>query len=153
MTDDNLKTISKNRFKNMVKKSAVTASINHLNKLKNKHSKLDNITVDNLKSRQHPSDERLNISQMKLLFKLRTRMIKVDHNYGKKNTCKICTIGPDDQIHLTKCLFLRLKCPDIQTIDYSDIFSDNIDKLNKVAIAFEKVLREREIFLHHINGD
>ena len=46
----------------MVKKLAVIVSFDYLNKLKNKYSKLDNITVDNLKPRQYLSDKKANIS-------------------------------------------------------------------------------------------
>ena len=63
-----------------------------------------------------------------LLFKLRNRMVQVDGNYGKKNnSSKICLAGPDDQNHLTECVFLSLKCPEIQMIDYNDIYSNDIE--------------------------
>ena len=95
ITDDNSKTISKNRLQKMVKKLAVIVSIDHLNKLKNKYSKLDNITVDNLKPRQYLSDKKANISQAKLPFKLRIRVFNSKPNFqnqqSKENPlCKIC---------------------------------------------------------------
>ena len=65
----------------MVKKLTVIVSIDHLNKLKNKHSKLDNIPVNNLKPKQYLSDEKLNISQAKLPFKLRIRMFNCKLNF------------------------------------------------------------------------
>ena len=88
----------------MVKKLTVIVSIDHLNKLKNKHSKLDNIPVNNLKPKQYLSDEKLNISQAKLPFKLRIRMFNCKLNFQnqqfKENLfCKLCKICIDSQSH------------------------------------------------------
>ena len=104
ITDDNSKNISKNRLQKMVKKLAVIVSIDHLNKLKNKYSKLDNITVDNLKPRQYLSDKKANISQAKLPFRLRIRVFNCKINFENQQfkgnlLCKICKICIGSQSH------------------------------------------------------
>ena len=89
-------------------------------------------------------------SKKLLLFKLRTKMVHVNHNYGVKSLCKICNQGPDDQDHLTQCLFLKLKVPEILNLkenEYMDIFGENCTKMKHLAEIFESILRQREILI------
>ena len=69
----------------------------------------------------------------KFLFKLRTRMVDVGFNFGKKNKCKLCLVGNDDQENLLKCFKLKTAHPDLlQDLNYCDIFGDNIEKQAKM---------------------
>ena len=82
-----------------------------------------------------------------LLLKLRLRMIKIDANFGIKAKCRLCNIGKSDQEHLTQCVFLKIKCPEIlsMTEKYSDLFGNDVKKLNNLSVVFQRVLREYEI--------
>ena len=48
----------------------------------------------------------------------------IGYNFGQKIPCKICNQGQDDQQHLTKCLFLKMRCPELlaNNFEYDDIF-------------------------------
>ena len=67
----------------MVKKLAVTVSVDHLNKLKNKHSKLDNITVDNLKPRQYLSDEKIEYKSSETAIQIKNQNVQLQTKFSK----------------------------------------------------------------------
>ena len=47
----------------------------------------------------------------KFIFKLRTRMIQVGNNFGKKEPCPVCKMGNNDQQHLLECAVLKSRNP------------------------------------------
>ena len=84
----------------------------------------------------------------KLIFKVRTRMIKVGDNFGKKeDLCPICFLELNTQPHLTQCSVLKQKFPDIfsnNISNYEDIFGSKTDEMKEAIDLFEKCLRKRE---------
>ena len=98
--------MSKNKFKQIIKSKAKKRAIEYLNKLKIKHSKLDNIHCEDLTPNDYLNDERLNPSEVKLLFQLRTRMFDCKQNFKNKYGeniflfCELCTVCADSQNHL-----------------------------------------------------
>ena len=63
-SDEQLKAISKYKFKRIIKKAAMKQTINYLNKIKEKHSKLDDIVIDKFKPQEYLTDDRININQV-----------------------------------------------------------------------------------------
>ena len=61
-------------FSGREKGKAIKQTINYLGKIKEKHSELDDIVIEDLKPQEYLTDDRINLNQAKLLFKLRTRM-------------------------------------------------------------------------------
>ena len=80
-----------------------------------------------------------------LLFKLRTRMINVNSNYGKTTVCPLCLKSIDNQKHLIQsCEKLLIK--DEAQIVYEDIFSNDIIKSIKIAeLAHEKIQKRNNL--------
>ena len=78
-------------------------------------------------------------------------MVNVGHNYGNKTSCKICNLEEDDsQEHIFDCIVLKIKCPELFNMTdekYDDIFSQNVQKLIKVAKVCESAIKLREILL------
>ena len=74
-------------------------------------------------------------------------MTKIDANFGIKAKCRLCNIGESDQEHLTQCVFLKIKCPELLSMNenYSDLFGNDVKKLNNLSGVFQKVIREYEI--------
>ena len=105
--------MSKNKFKKILKSRAKIKAIEFLYSLKIKHSKLDNINLEDLTQQEYLNDKRLNPSEIKLLFKLRTRMFECKENFKNKyeeNTflfCELCTVSADCQSHLFDCYVLK----------------------------------------------
>ena len=81
-------------------------------------------------------------------MKLRLRMIKVDANIGVKSQCRLCSLGPSDQEHLLDCVFMKTKCTELLNMNekYTDLYGNNVRKLNNLATIFQLVIRENEIF-------
>ena len=88
----------------------------------------------------------LNRKQVSLIFKARTRMIKVKGNYKTGNTdltCRACKIDPETQDHvLEKCT--QIHSNDEIKITKTMLFSENPDTLKKVAENLEKITGRME---------
>ena len=88
----------------------------------------------------------LNRKQVSLVFKARTRMIKIRGNYKNGNsdlTCRACKIHMETQDHVLET------CPQIHRTDETKItksmlFSENPDTLRKVAANLEKIIGKLE---------
>ena len=92
----------------------------------------------------------LTIRQKKLLFRLKTRMVKVGFNYGRKVLCPLCYQHNDDQQGLLECVILKMNCKALYNIkdeNYEHIFSKNIDKLKAISTLLQKILEVREELL------
>ena len=78
-------------------------------------------------------------------------MLPVGFNYGKKNTCPLCKISNDTDIHLINCPILKMSCTDlIENIDikFEDIYSTEVDKLSKISKLLSSALRTRDELLN-----
>ena len=90
--------------------------------------------------------------QKKYLFRFRTRMVRVGHNYGRKVSCPICqTNASDTQEHMFNCVVLKLLSSDLYhmiDLNYKDIYSTDTEKLDKISRICESVTRKRESYLN-----
>jgi len=109
ISDEESKKMSKNKFKKIVKSKMEEVAKQYLLKLKNKHSKMKNITFNKMKCQSYLSDFRINASETKLLFQLRTRMFPVKENFknkikkqGQNLNCELCKTETDNQKTLTQ---------------------------------------------------
>ena len=106
-----------------------------------------------LKHSDYVTDIRFSVSQVKLMFKLRTRMFPVKENFKNKfkdkdMNCDICKIELCTQSHLLKCEILKKFVPSLidTNIIYEDIFDDT-DKQYKFIKLYSEVNEKREILL------
>ena len=75
-------------------------------------------------------------------------MVSVGFNFGKKQKCKMCLNGDDDQLHLIQCIQLKIKHPFItENINYNDIFDSNAEKQGNIGKVMLKLHRSREEIL------
>ena len=126
----------------------------YLNEEKNRKSKILNLKYSELKIQNYFITNKINSKRIIILFKARTRMLNVSHNYGQKIQCPLCKIEEDDQEHLLNCIIIKLASPEILNnidIKYTDVFSDNLDKLNEVSKLLEVALRRRTEILSYEN--
>ena len=92
-----------------------------------------------------------NFSQhnIKLIFKLRTRIIQVKNNFKngfESLICELCHADEEDQLHLLNCETLLNQCEDLYndvSVEYGDLFSTTTKQLQPVKL-FEKILKVRE---------
>ena len=138
-----IKSHSKNKFKKLVKKQGREYALNQFMKKKGKHSKLDNLTYNNLKTQNHLQRTDCTVKQARILMLYRARMANYGNNYQQTEDsleCKLCGNHPDLQEDIYECEFnkdnIRLNG------SYYDMFEEkvNID----VIQTLEKIYNQRE---------
>ena len=108
-------------------------------------TKINDIHYKKLELQKYLESCQIFTHRKKLLFKIRTKMVNVNYNYGKKIKCPLCQTDEDTQVHLTKCSILKDSLPDIYTsdIDLKDAFDVDVEKADKLAKNVEKILQRR----------
>ena len=74
-------------------------------------------------------------------------MINVGKNFGRLTKCPVCLIEDDTQEHLFKCTKLNNILPSCKEYEYDDIFSNNLEKIEKILNIADTNLRKRENIL------
>ena len=118
---------------------------------KNEKSKVLNLQYKSLNIQNYFTTNKIETNRKIIIFKARTRMLNVSYNFGQKIPCPFCKIAEDNQKHLIECMILKITCPEIlnnKDIQYSDIFSESIDKLNEISKLFEIAIRKRTEILN-----
>ena len=119
---------------------------------KESKSKLSNLEYQTLGTQKYLLSDKISTRKKKLSFRTRTRMLKVGDNFGKKDEyCPLCLMAKNDQKHIIDCLVVKLQCKQIsenKDIMYSDIFSNNSDKINSIISLIDIALRKREQILN-----
>ena len=147
--ENSIKNLKKTRFKEIVKSKLRNSAHTYLLEKKEKLSKLDHLSSD-YSLKDYLTSHKLSIKEKQILFKLRTRMIDVKANYPsmykQELFCSLCeSKSIENQQHLLDCPSLKINsCTQIQ---YSDMFSENIEKQIEAAKHWNNVLKIREIKL------
>ena len=146
LSENEIKNIKKNIFKKIVKKKVTALALHDLNKIKESHSKVQNIKYVNFNIKKYIISGLFNTKEICLLFKIRTRMLDVKinfRNFYADNKCRLCEIEEETQNHLLNCPELIKNCPELYNdmiVKYEDIFSDNVKKQHRVTKLYIKVL-------------
>ena len=77
-------------------------------------------------------------------------MIDTAENFGQQIPCKLCELNLENQSHLTQCIVLKLKCPELLELNSemtTTIFGQNMKEIDKFLIIYEKALRIRKNIL------
>ena len=159
LEDNELKTISKDKFKKLVKSEAKKKAVEYLTKLKTPHSKMDGILFTKLETHNYLKDKRLNTSEVKLLFKLRTRMFNCKENFKNqyKNEeflyCPLCIVALDSQSHLFDCFVLTNSIIELRqnkTFKYDHIFKSIEQQVPGIKLL-KIIVEKREVILEKQN--
>ena len=144
---DEIKNINKNKFKK-IKAACKKVSLEYLCKENSSKSKVKHIEYSSLVMQKYLRSVNIYNSTKKFMFKLRTRMLNVGFNYGKKYQCRLCFFGNDDQAHLMQCIKLRMKHPFLtENIHYNDIFEENETKQENIGKIMQRLFRTRKEIL------
>ena len=79
-TPEQIQKMSHLKFKRIVKEKIQLKVLSYLVTLQNKHSKSENLHLDN-QIQPYLSSEELSLSQKKLLFTLRSKILKIKENF------------------------------------------------------------------------
>lgn len=106
LSDEEIQGVSKNVFKNYVKKKTTIAHLNYLDGLKKGHSKSRYLVCTKLIQADYIQDPIFTTREKRLLFKLRSKTLDVKKNFPglhKDLWCSSCGLFPELQSHLLQC--------------------------------------------------
>ena len=148
---DMIKRQSQYQFKNLVKERCRETAFQHLLALKETHSKLSSIRYEELMMQPYLCDGTFHSGDSRILFRFRTRMVRVGNNYRSMYSeqaadvgiiCPLCNSDEDTQEHLLLCS--KLGSEEIN-VRYSDIFSTNcMSRMKDSFNALKTALKKRE---------
>ena len=142
-------------FRSMIRMKIEEIALDHLNKLKMKHSKVLHITHPRLEMQEYLKANDHNVQESKFLFALRSRMVDVRANYREKyfvTICPCCHLEEDSQEHLLICYKLEENRSIVRTSpNYQDLFCSDVTKqLNISRILRTKFLMRKKKKNHSI---
>ena len=134
ISDQEIKSMKKDAFKNVVDKKVNIAAHQYLQMLASKHSKSKfaaNQSTE-LEKQQYLSDKRFSRKDIQVLFALKTRMLNLKNNfknlYNNNLQCQTCDVEEfiEDENHILNCENLRTKeSSTIKMIMYMEISKIN----------------------------
>ena len=150
-SDDDIKTVSKNKFKRVLKEKISAAALKYLNKLAEGHTKSKKLIKSKFKCENYITDHRFTSDEVKLCFQLRTFTFAVKSNFKNMylNTdllCELCRLSDCDENHLISCFVMRNFVPELcdTVITFDDVFGNTSEQLAAVKL-FAKITRMRTI--------
>ena len=150
LTEEDIQGVTKNVFRNYVKKKATIKHLRNLGELKKKHSKSVNLSCDSLKQAEYIQNISLNTSEKNVLFKLRSRTLEVKKNFPGLHSnewCTSCYLFPESQSHLLQCpaivVHLGYLAGTTSTLDEKDIYR-SIEKQKVIVKIYSDILEIRE---------
>ena len=120
LTDQEIKVLSKNKFKSIVKEKVQAKAFIYLQSIKESHTKVKDLTYIKNKVQPYILNEKLTTKEKQLLFKLRTHMIDVKENFKGQYLDVMCNFGcyqTESQYHLLNCDMIIRHCPQL----YNDL--------------------------------
>ena len=143
--------MSKQKFQTIVKPKVRAAALEYLNKLKQKHTKMDGLKYQKLELQPYLSSPLFSNESRNLLLRLRTRTVNGIHSdYGGLYSDTSCSLGcgeEDTLKNILTCKVLLLHHSSTQLsvgdIRYQDIFSSDILKQKQVTEMYRQLLQTR----------
>ena len=145
--------IKEEQLRSLVRTKIEENTLEYLNKLKSKYSKVMNILHPKLVMQTYLEANELTTYESKFPSTLRSRMLEVKVNYREKyflNTCPCCLMEEDTQEHLLYCYILEEEGLLVDNnINYEDIFGSNLERqVNKSRIIKTKFKLRKRIENH-----
>ena len=151
-TIDEFKQKSKNLIKKKVKELMKIEALKYLLNEKDTKckSKMKNLNYKGLNIQNYFKSDKIWSQHKIILFKARTKMINVQHNFGQNNKCPLYKLEDDKQEHLLECVIIKIASPEILNktdAEFNDIYSDNIEKQIKISKLLYIAIRKRKAIL------
>ena len=139
---ENIQVLKKSALKRILNKAILNMALKRLNALKQKHSKVQNLSHEKLKMQNYLKANKHKISkyESETIFKMRTRVTRVKMNYRgefENLQCTICDEEYESQQHIIECLEIRkMKETENKIIEYEKLFGENVEKQLEIAKCF-----------------
>jgi hypothetical protein len=146
-TEEEIMKMSKFKFKKIVKEKIQVKVLVNLITLQNKHTKSENLHLESRMQNYLRSND-LTLSQKKLLFILRSKMLKIKANFSASNknnlTCSLCMDprSEETEVHLLSCPILvqdQVLGNEIVQVKYNDVFGGESEQKKAVEV-FSKIM-------------
>ena len=115
-------------------------------KLEENSENMRKLSYNSLKLQPYLTLEEISTRDKQLLYKFRTQMIRVNHNFGKKTLCPLCQKNDDTQEHLFLCEEIT-RNESSNSFNYEFIFSSSKTENIEAAAIGKKYFRKREKIL------
>ena len=156
LSDRDIRSMKKEKYKNIVKQKIRQAAFEYLKNLKEGHSKIDNLSYEKFEMSSYMNSPLFSSDDKKVLLALRTRTVEgIRNDFRGMFPDILCPLlcGSDDTIeHILECTALRSKhTSDILSqsdVKYHDIFSSNIMKQKQATELFKQLLEVRNNLLN-----
>ena len=137
MTFDDLKALSKETFKQTIKKHVRETAFKGLKEIQDSHSKSKKIDYKEMKMHEYLSaDNGMTIKEKSFAFWARSQMLDVKSNFKVGKLDLKCSLGCDiteDQEHIFHCPVLKEK-DEKDFIDYKDIYGQDPIKVKEITL-------------------
>ena len=148
MDENHIKQMTKEEYKKEIKEQISKAAFKDLLQLKQKHSKLNEVTYFTFSMQPYLKSKQMNKKEKTLLYLMRSKCHKSKSNFKKmfqNNTkCIFACDSIEDQVHaFTQCLPVLSKINRTANLDHSMIFQ-NIDKQIVVISIFLEIEEKRK---------
>ena len=153
LTFENIQAATLYQLQNYVRKVIYEKSLEYLNKLKKKHTKVENVKHEELKLQEYLKPQNVEDNQLaKLMFAARTRMLDVRTNYRNRYTqtdvkCPFKCNSEDSQEHLLECDKLETNQLSENLPKYEELFSSQISQQINVGKILEGRFKIRKKLL------
>jgi hypothetical protein len=144
-TFKDIQSMSKSKWKNILKIRTAENTFKNLENMKTNHSKVKNIHHKKLEIQPYllPNTENITRNDIQWIFKIRCREVKVKMNFkGLYDTfeCEMCQEEFETQEHIYVCqeIWKVSQCEERNLTEYEKVMNGNIEEQVKVA----KILRE-----------
>ena len=138
--------MKKEHFKKLVKEKIKDVTLKYLLEGNHEKIKLKNLKYYQLELQPYLKCQEISTRRKKILFKFRSKMINVGHNFGNRVCCPLCKTEDDTQEHMMKCLVIKLKSQEVfhMTEKFEDVFGSDFKILIRLSKIFESAHRIRE---------
>ena len=143
LSDEEIRGMTKLKFKHIVKEKLQIKVMAYLIALQNKHTKSENLQCES-KMQEYLTSSNLSISEKQLLFKLRSKMLKIKANYSsiyKGNlSCSLCLDKQaiENESHLLSCIIVNQNV-ETKNVKYEDVF-ENVTKQKTTVTVFKNIM-------------
>ena len=149
-----IQSMSKVKFKEIVKRQTQVKAFEYLNKLKSEHSTIAHIEHKEWKMADYlaPTELELSIEERKYIFKCRSKDLDLKMNkfwmYEKSDKLCVCEKYEETQSHIIECEILINKNEILSYIpSYNELFGEDIIEKIYISRMLKENIRVRNILL------
>ena len=158
MGEDDIKKISRDKLKKILKSRVTEAAFKYLISLKQSHSKMENVKYEQFEMSSYLKSPLFKIDDISLLLALKTRTVRgIRNDFGGLYPDKTCPLGCGDLDTLQNILTCSVlqkddTSTDISTsvIKYEDIFCGDIVKQKQITEKYRQLLDLRNNLLNSL---